>query len=345
MASNTDDIIKSGQRLDFVKSQLASYSGKKIMHDTYTFVLCPYHSERTPSGRIYHNPNDRWPGTFRCYACGAKAKWDELAPRLGLKGFKVGKPKDEFTIDIKNDASLFFEESEADLVPEKIKLRPLPKDKVWRGIKTNFLRKIGGKICTTKNPKHGWTKPKVYLPVLIKGELSGYVKARFRKHEEFPSYVNAPGPWSKSKGLFPYDYAIQMMLDLDSTTVVLVEGPRDALRLLQFGIPALCILGTHSWEDAKTRLLEIGGVETVVILMDGDCAGKKAIKLVRKSVRLTLNVKVVDLCKIEGSPYIPYAHLEEPTKAAKADGVTLWDPGNVPRRILRQLKQKYFSKE
>src|SRR5882672_790109 len=119
-------------RRQWVLDQLALYSGvKKVAQDSH-FILCPYHSERTPSGRIFHSIDSKSPGWFKCYGCGANVKWDEVAVKIGLKPFTKQRPADELLtiapIDLKTDSKSF--------VQEDMQLSELPRGKLWRNIKT-----------------------------------------------------------------------------------------------------------------------------------------------------------------------------------------------------------------
>jgi 5S rRNA maturation endonuclease (ribonuclease M5) len=316
------------------------YAGEtKKLNDASTFIICPFHNEKTPSFRIFHGTNTRSPFGV-CYGCGKKAAWDDLAPVIGLKSFEKQKPKDEFlnlSLLPSGDSDFGTEE-----MKEKIRFKALPKNKKWRGISTNLLIDIGAKKCEVHHPEHGWLKPKIYLPVMVRGHERGYIKARLKKHADFPSYINSSGVWSKTHGLFPYDTTVKLMRSLKSKTVVLVEGPRDALRLLSMGIPAMCILGTQSWTAQKTKVLELSGCTVVVLLMDGDCAGREATKKLKKELSSMFDLKVLKLWSIKGSPYIQFKDEEYPSKAAKAAGVSLWDPGNMPDWIANKIIDKYF---
>jgi|SRR6478736_5179504 len=334
------DYVESQSRLDFVRTQLQQYVGPKKEQSESVFVLCPFHAERTPSFRVFIGSTTRSPGYGKCYGCGQHGNWDEIAPKLGLKSFKRGKPKEEFAnLQILNSR----DDDDTEFVQEKFEFSEIPKNKKWREISTNLLRSIGAKVCRPVHKEYGLLKPRLWLPVMINGELRGYIKARFRKHSDFPSYINAKGKWSKTHGLFPFDSSIALMNELGSRTIVLVEGQRDALRLIAMGIPALCILGTQSWSDTKAKLLELAGVERLILLMDGDCAGKEATKLLKPRVGTMFKIVVLKLWKIKGSPYIQFKDEENPTKAAKKADVTLWDPGNCPKWILKKIKRLYFT--
>lgn len=343
------DYVSTSNRRQHVLDQLQAYSGVKQMTPSHTFVCCPFHSEKTPSCRVFHADTTQVPGYFKCYGCPAKGKWDDLADALGLVGFVHRKPRDEFINLALLDTSSKGKVKK--LVMDKMTFKDLPRNKLWRSIKTNLLIDIGARICIVDKSDVlnkwgkpiGVLKPAIWLPVYIRGKLQGYIKARFKKHETLLSYVNASGSWSKTHGLFPFDYAVKMMHDKGLTTMAAVEGPRDALHLLQNGIPAVCILGTQSWTETKAKHLELAGVETLVTIMDGDCAGKSATKLIVDSSSTFFRVRAVKLWSIPGSPYIQFNNEDEPSKAAKAAGVSLWDPATMPQTLLRKIKTKYFT--
>ena len=308
-------------KLGFVIEQLARYSGpKKPINSTSTFILCPRHAEQTPSFRVFHSPATRSPGYGKCYGCSYGGPYDEWAKEAGLQPFVLQKPTEQFA---RNFLSELIEDEE----PEELAFSPLPEGKVWRGIKTDFLIEASCQVAQKFNTRY------VYMPVVVLGEQRGYIKARMRKAEGKPSYVNKKGGWSRSYGLFPFDFALRRQ----PKVIVLVEGPRDSLRLNAFGIPTMSILGTQSWSDKKASLLDIGGVELAILAMDGDCAGIEAEATIRPSLEKLMQVHTFKLWG-KDSPYWPYRKEEHPSKAAKAQGVDLWDPGNMPLEKLKELK-------
>lgn len=315
------------KKLDHVLAELSGYAGvKKVVGDS-TFVLCPFHGERTPSFRIFHSPASYSPGYGKCYGCGAKHPWDEYAGKLGLKPYEKRAPSVSFARPIRTKPDSADEATEHTYLH-----KPLPKGKRWRGISTDLLRKLGATLVQQYGTKF------VYLPVTINGDERGYIRARLRKEEDKPSYLNKPGKWSEKYGLFGFDYAVRLMRQAKLKTIVLVEGPRDALRLLGLGIPAVAILGTQSWTRTKSIVLDLSGAERVVLCFDGDCAGLKAVEYIRPQLKRMFKVEVFDLCG-EDSPYWRYRNRAEPSKTAKRRGVELWDPGNMPMAKARELQR------
>jgi hypothetical protein len=345
------DVIDRFRRQDFIRHQLSLYGGPKKETGERMMILCPYHADRTPSGSIWLGSQGT--GKFRCFACKSEATWDELAERLQLQPFKKGPPKEENAMDLLMYKGMQLLTDTSGFKQDEFRFKPIPSNKYWRSIPTNLLIELGGKFCTKwidKDDGTGfWSSTKfIYLPVNINGEQRGYFRARLRKDKtgNAPSYLLAATesgtPWAKQFGLWPFDYAIELMHKLDSSTITLVEGQRDALRLLLSGVPAVCIFGTQSWSDSKAKLLEIAGVERVIMLMDGDCAGKDATERIKPEARRFFDVVAIRLWNVPGSPYLKFKNEPDPTKAAKAAHVDLWDPGNCPISIVQKLKNKYF---
>lgn len=327
-----NDYIGGLNKRQFVIDQLHMYGGQKKLGDESSFVLCPYHSEKTPSGRIFHSSTSTNPGHYKCYGCGQSVTWNDVAPKLGLQPYGAQKPKDEYaTLNV-----LQLDDAETE---EEIKFSDLPKNKMWRGIETSLLIDLGAKFCRVRT-EWGWSKPKIWLPIYVNSELKGYIKARIKKHAEYPSYINSKGVWSKTHGLFPYDYSVQLMNKIGSRTLVLVEGPRDALILLSRGIPAISILGTQSFTEIKARILELSEAEKLILMMDGDCAGIMATKKIYKLTRDLFDVRVVKLWDLKGSPYRKFKDHDEPSKHAKEEGVSLWDPASCPQWVLDKVKDR-----
>lgn len=278
-------------RTGFVKAQLTQYSGKKLSTPNYTFVLCPYHAEKTPSFQVSHNSaRPRSAGFGTCRGCGAKHKWNDFAGLLGLEAFGRISDEGEFTkmpMDYYDDAIFGSDSKDKDQV-KTYSLTEANWTKVfgkanakWRTFDREFLESIGAKLTIRKDGLYY-----VHLPVLINGVEKGHVHGRLKKEVPYASFLNKSGQWSKTHGLLMYDQAIALAQKLGVKTLVLVEGPRDALRLLHEAIPAMCILGTQSWSKQKIRLLADTDFDRIVVCMDGDKAGKDATRLLVKGERI-----------------------------------------------------------
>lgn len=258
---------------DFYRSQIERIPGRKQISGSRVMILCPFHSETKPSGSILLDTSKPGSfGKFKCWGCGKFCSWNEFAEKLGLQKIKNGKrhiSKHVPQIDLNGAKHRVLPKEDEKI--EDYDFFELQEPK-WRGFKKEFLEKIGAKLAYHDKSQMFWT----WFPVMVNGEQVGYIRARQKKTEDLPSYLNMPGEWVKAKGLFPFDTAVKIMRKKGLKTMVLVEGPRDALRLIRAGIPAVSIMGTNNWTDSKRQIVEGAGVRRLVLLMDGDKAGKRA---------------------------------------------------------------------
>jgi len=117
------------------------------------------------------------------------------------------------------------------------------------------------------------------------GFLQGCVAVRLHDHLSNPlgyagrriqpNLVKSLGKWKFPKGLpkskLLYNYhRIRHML---KKGIVLVECPWAVMRLSQIGIPAVALLGTYL---SQTQRKLLSNASRVIIMLDGDPAGKKA---------------------------------------------------------------------
>jgi hypothetical protein len=340
-----------------IKQELSRLPSDEVRaHEQYSFVRCPFHMERTPSLRIKHSSYALKTGSYKCFGCAKYGGWNELADALNLERFESkGEFPDGKLPEFKSeryDQNLLAEFNEGvEDTPKKERLeffslrdqdavaRSGLTDNEWRGYSLDFLRKKIKAKLVLKND-YRWY---LYLPVRVSGKEVGHIKAQIHKPKDkgIPSYINASGPWSLTSGLFPLDYAHELMEEKGLSSIVLVEGPRDALRLCSLGVPCVAILGTHSWSDRKTAILSYVGVDRVISCFDGDLAGKTASRLIVHGERVLEDKSVV---KVSG--------FEPINTAFDVKEVKLWnmpipedhiedklDPGNIPMSIVKKIKK------
>lgn len=325
--------------------ELSSVKNKN-MSKTRATIVCPFHPDRNPSATVNLDlDNQRVPlGWFNCFACRKSVPWNTLATTLGLKTIGKAKKsaddyvnperfKDELLDSEDVDGNAFDKEMSEELTffdfqqPE------------WRGVQTTLLEKVGARLCYLDRTGEFY----VWLPVMVLGEMKGYVKACLEKPAEGPSYFNAKGKWSGQYGFLFYDYAVELAMKKGLNTVVLVEGPRDALRLLRYGIPAMAVLGALNWNDEKRYTLEQSGIENLILFFDGDDAGLAATKGIHKSVKTCFNIKKIMKLWKERTPLISKkTGKQKRKKLADGEYRLLWenerDPGNCDLRHLRTVR-------
>ena len=76
-------------------------------------------------------------------------------------------------------------------------------------------------------------------------------------------------------------------------TVVLVEGFFDCLRLYQAGVPAVALMGAALYEAQTAALLR--HFRSIIIMLDGDAAGRRATSAITAQLRLYATVRVIHL--------------------------------------------------
>ncbi len=294
-------------------------------------VVCPFHQDTNPSLNISIDEGKKVPlGWCYCMSCGASKSWNEYASVVGLaKMTKESIAENSLVVrPIKNEIkdnllshseSMTFNDLLAKFqcfISEDIEV-----DDNWRGFSGRMLSKIG---C--KSSVDGFGNRCLIMPVLVDGTLVGGIKALWEptgaKGEI--KYQNMVGNWSKTHGLFPYDNAFDLIKRKNLNYIVLVEGSRDALRLIKHSVPAIAILGTQSWGKLKQRLVLELPVEKVIVFMDGDRAGIEATNKITKTLRQHTIVQ-------------PIKTYEYTKKLLEEGGVGKVDPGNMNIRWLKRL--------
>ncbi len=296
-----------------VVREMERYTGKSLAGKNRVLIKCPWHADGTPSMAVTLQVGRGTPGQYSCFACGANSKlhggWNGLAERLNLAKTSSEGYLTEWTGGAPIDTARFMDgerDWESMLQGWSVSRdEPIPKGYTWRGIEYPLLAKLRARYAIDD-----WGIGCTLFPAYVNGELVGGIKAVNRPRATTKrKYVNASGEWSRSVGLFPLHYKRVW------PTVVLVEGPRDALTLLQQGIPALATLGTLSWSEAKRDLLLASGVKRVLVAADGDAAGEQAATLLMKSLhgyvprrRVTMPADE-DPASVPKSFWKPYRHL------------------------------------
>lgn len=229
-----------------------------------------------------------------CFVCGTHGSWQKIAPVLGATKFGSSGLISAEGIDL-NLAALVRERfaelalSEADDLPD-IPEGLTPWVGSWRGLSETFLRKLQAHHWwhTIEKDGRSFSTERIWFPCNQSGKYNGYFGRRL-DNKDVARYYNAP--WMHSvEMLYPFDY----MRSLGGKRVVLVEGPVDALTLLQGGVPAVAILGTENLGN-KHMLLAAAGYEKVYVMFDNDSAGAKAVPDAVKNYSTVMDVEVMSL--------------------------------------------------
>lgn len=294
-------------RVNFVIEQLRTLPpsrGLKIIGKT-AWLRCPIHkggNEKTPSLSINLDPRRAAVGCGYCFSCGiVHGGWKVIAETLGLSDFN------HETNKIKHIYQL--------PMPDKKQLLAtplfLPKGKLfngnWRGISANIIGKLNTRLVNTE------LGARLILPITMNDRLRGWISCAI--HGEEPKYLNLNGQWVKNC-LFPFDIVRKCF---KNKPIYLVEGPRDALNLLQNGVAALAILGSKNWSHNKKIALLSLRTPVIYLLFDSDEAGSKA----AKSIELDLH------------KYVKTIRIELPDKY---NGQEKIDPGNLRPEQIRYIQ-------
>lgn len=275
--------------------------------DTRVMIQCPFHDDGTPSGGINLDETITVPlGWFSCFGCKKSVPWNELAAKLGMREISGAIARKTNANDYNSPSDFKEELLDDDEAPDSRFQEQMKefhffdfKEPMWRGFPTTLLESLGARLMYWDYSEDFY----VWFPVMILGKLRGYVRSTMKKSKP-SSHYNAPGKWSRTHGLLFFDQSVALMKKLNKSTVVLCEGPRDALRLLMEEIPAICVLGAGNWNDEKRFVLEQTGAENLILMMDGDLTdkhgknpGKDATTLIYNSVKTHFNTKYVSLWK------------------------------------------------
>jgi len=254
------------------------------------------HDHDTPSLSIRKSD-----GAFFCFGCGTKGpNWNVLAEKIGAKTIDDGEMPNPFGIMYE-----YIEKAMTDSGDVTLPMGAIPWAKgAWRSLPEKFLKMLGAYFWYDS----GVHADRILFPIIQLGSLAGWVARRL--DDGRMKYRNSSDLRSREI-LYPYDF----VYDRDPRTIVLVEGPFDALRLLRFRIPALAFMGTNNFTEENAIMLS-SFVSEVIVCTDNDDAGNKC----RKNI-------VTPICKDYG---LKVSHFFPPKGS---------DPGDMPLRYIRKLKE------
>lgn len=310
-----------------VLEEIAKLPGqKRTLGDTIQ-VCCPFHDDRTPSLGIFVAMGMEIPfGFFNCLGCDAKGMWNRLAEKAGLQTIKQWQAIESEGSDLKNK----FKKSDDELLgqlPETkkvllnslgtVSLFPWSKQKEWRGVPGELIHDCEGMFHVGLDDEIN-----CFFPIAIGNKYKGGVKAYLEKEKGRSSYINTRGSWIKDVGLFPYNLVKNNIQKYGLNYVILVEGPRDPLRLIIEGMPALAILGGKNFTEKKLNLLMALGIETLYVMSDNDKGGKLMRKIVKEIVGNKIPIKMIRL----------------PEDLDKKGNLIKMDPENAPKGIIKEVK-------
>ena len=269
------------------------------------WICCPFHGENTPSLSIAMTSETVMIGTFFCFGCSKSGNWNVLAEKLGVEkvdlSFLVSEEKSTVKRRKRTDFSeLTTKEFLIGLGFISFTKWPSPKEtqisffKEWYSIPGKLLWELEAYLVIEKKKN----KHRMFLPVKVHNVIRGGIRVVYKKDGIERTYLNTDGDWVKTHGLFPYDFVHKMIKNNKHKFLILVEGPRDALRLINLGLPAIAILGSQSFTENKALIVSsTSNIDTVYIMPDSDAAGMRMIRLVNRYLKGTINVSAIRLPK------------------------------------------------
>lgn len=280
------------------------------------WIKCPWHKngqESTPSLKINAvGENGYPPGSWTCFGCAPRkgGAWRILAKKLGIA--KGGNTLEATPI---SDTSKFLGEDDNEDHEQLLNYPLVPESMTWRGISGKLLNRLEARYIGEYNT------PRVYLPFVQNGEWLGGVQCSYDGSE--PKYIyekNIP----IRQLLFPFDYVKR----LKPRYVVLCEGPRDALNLLQYDIPALANLGGFTtWSEDKAEQVSFLNVKMVVLAFDPDKVGRRLTSVAKRDLSTYVSAT-------------PRFKMKSEIKEGKNIIREKEDPGNLSKKRISYLKAK-----
>lgn len=334
--SRSRNYVSDAHRI--IEQEVRRIRGATKPNPSGVMVVCPFHRDSDPSMIINLDPKSKRPiGSFYCFGCTKHGRWNELAEAFGLQSINGqntqvtefhGRDYDPKLLEPDDTVESF------DFITDDLGLEFVvnwPEHMDWRSIPGDLLAKINAKLALDSRTQ----EEVVFLPVMVNKVMVGGIKALMERPEskDTLAYVNSSGVWAREKGLFPLDSVKKQIRK--HRCVIIVEGSRDALRLIACGLPAVAILGTHNWDATKRDLLIATGVESVVLMMDSDEAGRKAQRKIKRSCAGLLEIHSVNMKAIE----------ERINKARIKKGKTPLkkiDPVDLPVSLINRIRHLWF---
>ena len=123
----------------------------------------------------------------------------------------------------------------------------------------------------------------------LQGRPIGYAGRRLN-----PNQIKQYGKWKFPPGLPKKDllYNYHRVRETLHKGLVVVEGPWGVMRLAQLNIPAVALLGIHLSHTQHDILLKL---PKVILMLDGDRAGKEATVRIWKTLKANTQVQQVNL--------------------------------------------------
>lgn len=263
----------------------------------------------------------KFAGNFICRTCGFHGNWNDVSKALKLEEIDLAEIEDLsiFSRQEIDEESIEGSEDKPSYYQKKEYEHPWYADTEWRSIRGKTVRRLGGLLVMDRRA-NGLLR----FPVTYHGIRKAHVDCLIDKGNKKLGYWNSPGPWSETYILF-FDYVYKQLRKGKRRSVFIVEGPRDAANVIQYGGLCVPLLGSSNISEKKLEMLLELDAEQYVHMYDGDAAGDKA-KAIMTGEYVVKGIQ---------TPFVERSN----SKFVKLPRDT--DPCNTPPRIIKKLIKFY----
>lgn len=236
-------------------------------------VLCfnPDHDESNPSLRI-----DRETGKFNCLSCGFHGNifhhFNEFQSTVSYSVLKI-----------KNQIAEIQRQTRGMEIPEGAESF----EEDFRNISASTFKDF--KAFTYGHQDY---ENRIIFPITNASGIIQCFNGRHMYSSENPKYK-----------IYPERASLPLYPLVKEQTIILVEGLFDAINLYDKGIKnAVCMFGAHniSYKNAHDKLLPylIAGTQRILLLLDGDKAGKYATKKLTDILKAKTDCEIIDISNL-----------------------------------------------
>ncbi len=152
----------------------------------------------------------------------------------------------------------------------------------FRKLDYNLVRKLGGGIA-----KRGCLNGRFVLPVRnIRGQIVGFTARKLKDGVYGPKWLHWPDSFRKNLNLYNLDRAYRTING--NKSIILTEGPIDAIKLEMAGYKNVVALLGSNLSDEQITLLLKSNVVTVYLALDNDEPGRRATEMIVEKLEKNL---------------------------------------------------------
>lgn len=168
----------------------------------------------------------------------------------------------------------------------------------YRGVKNETLGRLGVEFCrqypfTSSSGEKLWLRDRVIFPITFNGKVVGHSLRSTNKSDKL-RWIHAPYGLKKSHLLYNYDVASDYIESTGDTTLIVVEGIMDAVKIVDIGYDnVVAILGSSISQTQINLMMKIS--TNLILMFDGDEAGRQIVSQHIKELSKKFNVFTISL--------------------------------------------------